>query len=90
MLAKERAVLVRYERDGESRVRSGLRIGGRLVLTADHCVRGSDHRVTCIDGTECPARVLARSGQEDIDLAVLEVPRAEPLVELGFARVDRT
>lgn len=89
MLATERAVLVRYVRNGQSFVGSGLRIGGRLVLTADHCAQGNDHRVTCAD-TELPARVLARSYDEDVDLAVLEVPQAEPLDEVGFARVDRT
>jgi len=45
LLSTDRAVLVRYTRNGEPRRGSGLRVGGRYVLTADHCADGEDHRI---------------------------------------------
>ena len=39
-LDTERAVLLRYTRDGGWRRGSGLRVGGTLVLTAEHCAHG--------------------------------------------------
>ena len=52
-LDTERAVLLRYTRDGGWRRGSGLRIGGTLVLTAEHCAHGTDHMVV-VDGQRLP------------------------------------
>jgi hypothetical protein len=71
----DRAVLIRYQRDGQPRRGSGLRIGGRFVLTADHCANGTDHRVV-VGGQEfpVPATVHARSESAEVDVAVLLAP----------------
>ena len=45
MLTTDRAVLIRYLRDGKARRGSGLRVAGRFVLTADHCANGTGHTV---------------------------------------------
>src|SRR6266566_4058924 len=89
MLATERAVLIRYESNGESYVGSGLRVSRRFVLTADHCVEGTGHRVLC-NGAEFDAIVWARSWSPEVDLAVLHIPSAPDVEPLGYARVDRT
>ena len=89
MLASERAVLIRYELDGESYVGSGLRVRGRFVLTADHCAEGTRHQVVC-DGALLDATVWVRSQSRDIDLAVLEVPTAREVEPLGYALVNRS
>ncbi|MET7921808.1 tetratricopeptide repeat protein [Streptomyces avermitilis] len=89
MTTTERAVLIRYQRDGESRVGSGLWIGGRYVLTADHCAEGTNHQVRR-GGVNLPAVIHVRSSDPNVDLAVLEVPNAEPLEPMGYARVDRS
>jgi tetratricopeptide (TPR) repeat protein len=81
VLSTSRAVLIRYTRDGQTRRGSGLHIGGRYVLTADHCADGAGH-VIVTNGGEHPATVYVRSGARDVDLAVLECPglaEAEPL-----------
>jgi hypothetical protein len=75
--------------DGELRRGSGLRIGGRFVLTADHCVNGTDHQVI-VNGQTYPAAVHVQSGTRDIDLAVLSVPDLSPLESLECAQVDRS
>ena len=89
MLASERAVLIRYELDGQAYVGSGLRVGARFVLTADHCAAGAHHRVLC-GGEELDATVSVRSRSLHVDVAVLEVPSAPEVEPLGFARVNRT
>jgi hypothetical protein len=43
-LGTERAVLLRYACDGGWRRGSGLRIGGTLVLTPEHCARDPARR----------------------------------------------
>jgi hypothetical protein len=89
MLTTERAVLIRYARDGQPRRASGLRIGGQYVLTADHCADGTDHRVE-VGGYSHSADVFVRTEDPDVDLAILEVLEL-PIVEaLGSARVNRT
>ena len=89
MLATERAVLIRYESNGQSYVGSGLRVRGRFVLTADHCAQGVRHRVL-YDSAEFDATVWVRSWNRDVDVAVLHVPSAHEVEPLGYARVDRT
>ena len=89
MLTTERAVLIRYTRDGKTWRGSGLRVAGRFVLTADHCANGTDHRVV-VGGREHEAMVHVRSGHSAVDLAVLEVPTLAELEAVGCARVDRT
>ena len=73
VLTTDRAVLIRYARDGKPRRGSGLRVAGRFVLTADHCANGTGHTVMA-GGAEYPATVLVRSGNVDVDVAVLEAP----------------
>lgn len=90
MLSTDRAVLIRYTRNGELRRGSGLRIGGHYVLTADHCADGEDHRIV-VGGQEYKATVQVRSHDAQIDVAVLTVENNLPKLSwLGCARVDRT
>lgn len=81
-LATNRVVLLRYTGDdGQPRRGSGLRIGGALVLTADHCARGRDHWVV-VAGKEYRAKEAWRSGSENVDVALLranDLPNLEPL-----------
>lgn len=86
-LTSDRAVLLRYQRD-RPRHGSGFRIGGTLILTADHCAKGTDHRVI-VDEQEWPAVVLVRSGDGDVHVAVLDVPGMPPLRQVSCALVDR-
>jgi tetratricopeptide (TPR) repeat protein len=81
VLSTSRAVLIRYMRDGQARRGSGLHVGGRYVLTADHCASGTGH-VVVTSGGQHRATVFVRSGVPDVDLAVLECPglaEEEPL-----------
>ncbi|GAB2580175.1 tetratricopeptide repeat protein [Kribbella endophytica] len=71
MLATARAVLIRYTRGGQPRRGSGLRIGADLVLTADHCADGTNHRIF-VDGSGYPAVVSVRSNTAAVDIAVLQ------------------
>ena len=89
MLATNRAVLIRYSRDGKLRRASGLQVGGRYVLTADHCADGTGHTVV-VGGDEHPAEVFVRGQGPDVDLAILEVPGLPEVPPLGYARADRT
>lgn len=88
MLTTNRAVLIRYMRDGKPRRGSGLQVAGQFVLTADHCADGTGHMLVT-GGGEYPAEVYVRSRNADVDLAVLwahELPLAQPL---RCALVDR-
>jgi hypothetical protein len=88
-LSTDRVVRVHYTRDNQPRRGSGLRIGGRHVLTADHCADGQDHRVE-VDGRAYRAEVKVRSHTPQIDVAVLAAE--ESLAELPwleYARIDR-
>jgi tetratricopeptide (TPR) repeat protein len=84
----ERAVLIRYTRDGQPRRGSGLRVGGRFVLTADHCANGTDHKVK-VGGVTYPATVHVRSETTEVDLAVLVAPKLLELAPLGCALLSR-
>jgi hypothetical protein len=86
-LETERAVLLRYTRAGGWRRGSGLRIGGTLVLTAEHCAQGSDHRVVVADN-EYPAEVAWRGGRADVDIAILNAPNLPAVTPLAWARVN--
>ena len=86
-LDTERAVLLRYTRDGGRRRGSGLRVGGTLVLTAEHCAHGSDH-VVVVAGKQYPAEVAWRSGRADVDIAVLRAPDLPAVKLLSGARVN--
>ena len=86
-LETERAILLRYTRDGSPRRGSGLRISGTYVLTADHCANGTDHTVI-VDGRDYPATVTLRSGRSDVDIAVLSAPDLPVLAPMSCARVN--
>ena len=89
VLTTDRAVLIRYvRRDGQRRRGSGLRVGGRFVLTADHCAAGTGH-VIVVGGAKYPAVVHVRSGSPGIDLAVLVAPKLPEVEPLGCAVLDR-
>src|SRR3954454_223629 len=88
MLHTDRAALVRFSRDGKARRASGFHVAGRFVLTADHCVDGSDH-VVAIGGDEYPATVHMRTESPGVDLAILHVPQLPEVSPIGCARVDR-
>jgi Trypsin-like peptidase domain len=90
LLSTDRAVLIRYTHNGELRRESGLRVGGRYVLTTDHCANGEDHRIV-VGGQEHKATVQVRSHTAQIDVAVLAAEESLPeLSWLRCARVDRT
>ena len=82
-----RAVLLRYTRNGQGRRGSGLRIGEHLVLTADHCADGDNHRVI-VDGQEYPAELVVRTGATTVDIAILSAPTMPTLPRLSCARVN--
>jgi hypothetical protein len=88
MLAADRAVFIRYRRDGKRRRGSGLHVGGQFVLTADHCADGTDHEVI-VAGHEYPARVHMRSETSDVDIAVLDAAGLPEVDPLGCALVAR-
>jgi hypothetical protein len=87
-LETDRAVLLRYTRDGKTRRGSGLRIGGQFILTADHCANGTDHRVV-VGGHDYAATVHVRTNDSAVDLAVLLAPALDSLTPLRCALVDR-
>ena len=87
VLTTDRAVLIRYERDGQPRHGSGLRVAGRFVLTADHCANGTGH-VVVTGGREYDAHVFVR-GSADVDVAVLEAPLLPVVEPVGCAVLDR-
>jgi WD40 repeat protein len=82
---------------GQRRVGSGYRIAGRLVLTAAHCVRGSDLSVW-LPGGEHPARILlvgGDTGDQSVDLALIEIDAAgrtpaAPVPQTPCGRIDRS
>jgi tetratricopeptide (TPR) repeat protein len=89
MTETTRAVSVtRIASNGKEYSASGLHIGANLVLTADHCVDGVNHRVTT-DGMTYAATVLVRSGTRDIDLAILRVDGLSPRPTLPCAVINR-
>ncbi|RPF21461.1 tetratricopeptide repeat protein [Myceligenerans xiligouense] len=78
-----RNVLLTYMRHGQlGRFRgSGFHLRENLVLTADHCADGSDYQVWQ-SGAMLEGRVVWRTGQASVDLALLEVdglPEVEPV-----------
>jgi hypothetical protein len=93
MFASGRAVLLRYRRfeDGEWKEKRGsaLAVGGNVLITCDHCADGSDHRAF-MGGVERAARVLVRSHDSDVDVALLEVPDLPDAGLMGLAFVDQT
>src|SRR5450755_170988 len=87
-LTTDRAGLIRYMRDGKARRGSGLRVAGRSVLTADHCANGTGHTLV-VGGVEYPATVSVRSGNADVDVAILMAPDLPAVGPLMCAVVDR-
>jgi tetratricopeptide (TPR) repeat protein len=78
-----RNVLLTFARIGqEVRSRgSGFHLRENLVLTADHCADGQDYQVWH-DGNRLTGRVVWRSCDANVDLALLEVdglPEVEPV-----------
>ncbi|WP_454853784.1 hypothetical protein [Promicromonospora soli] len=78
-----RNVLLTFTRPGQEvrRRGSGFHLRGNLVLTADHCADGQDYEVWH-SGEVLAGRVAWRSGDENVDLALLEVdglPEVEPV-----------
>jgi tetratricopeptide (TPR) repeat protein len=88
VLTTDRAVLIRYMRDGKPRRGSGLRVASYFVLTADHCANGIGHTVIA-GGAEYPAAVFVRSGNTDVDVAVLVAPSLQAVKPLECAVMDR-
>lgn len=88
MLTTERAVLIRYTRDGQPRRGSGLRVGDQFVLTAAHCTMGADHKVV-IGGQEYVAELHVRSANPAVDMGVMLAPELSAVDSLRCAYVDR-
>jgi len=74
-------------RAGKARRGSGLRVAGCFVLTADHCANGTGHTLV-VGGVEYPATVFVRSGDADVDVAVLVAPDLPAVEPLKCAVVD--
>jgi hypothetical protein len=89
VLATDRVILLRYSRDGDPRRGSGLRVGGRFILTADHCAKGTDHRVE-VSGDVFPCTVHVRSENAGVDLALLIASDLPPVDPLRCASVNRS
>lgn len=91
-MQNNRVVMIRYRypEEGGRRIGSGLYTGGNCVLTADHVAAGIDYTVLTEFG-EYPARVLLRSPDPAVDLAVLEtdIPSEVQLPLLKYVRVNR-
>ena len=83
-----RSVLIRYTRDDKYRRGPGLRVGGRFVLTADHCANGTGHRLV-VGGQEYQATVHVRSNEEAVDVAILVAEDLPELESLRCALVNR-
>jgi hypothetical protein len=86
-----RVALIRYiGPDGSWCVGSGLLMGDRYVLTADHVAEGHGHRVKWADAEVEVAEVL-RSHDPAVDLAVLTLSgSAGGLGQLSCGQVDRS
>ena len=83
----DRAVLLKYRRAGEERRGSGFRVGDCYVLTADHCAAGEDHLVV-VGGREHAAKVVIRTRNELVDIAILVAPTMSPLPYVDCVRLD--
>jgi hypothetical protein len=84
-----RIALIRYVGpDGVKSVGSGLVVGDRQVLTADHVAEGADYRVER-DGGEIAVTSILRSCNPDIDLAVLTLSEPTGLGWVPCGRVNR-
>jgi hypothetical protein len=81
-------VLIRYRREGAPRRGSGLRIGKKFVLTADHCADGTDHTVI-VAGEQHRATVKVRSNTSAVDLAVLDASGLPDLEPMRCADINR-
>ncbi|MFV0458237.1 MAG: tetratricopeptide repeat protein [Actinomycetales bacterium] len=84
-----REVLLHYTADGTRRRGSGYRVGGRYIVTADHCARGTEYSAF-VDGRESAAKVVWRSGDERVDIAVLEAVDFEPVTRVECRLLDRS
>ena len=86
-----RVALIRYiGPDGSWCVGSGLLVGDRHVLTADHVAEGEGHRVKCA-GAEVKVTEVLRSHDHAVDLAVLTLSEsAGGLGQLSCGQVDRS
>ncbi|GAB93446.1 tetratricopeptide repeat protein, partial [Gordonia rhizosphera] len=84
-----RAVYLTYTRNGQPLRGSGLRIGGTIILTANHCTHGTDHKAFA-DGHRSTATVVWRSGSTDVDIALLDAPDLTPVDPLQFAALPDT
>ena len=66
-----RVALIEYTAaNGRKAAGTGYIVTSNAVLTADHVASGSGHRLTCA-GMDLPVQEIVRSGNPDIDLAVL-------------------
>lgn len=84
----QRVAFIRYSTgEGKWSVGSGLFIGERLVLTADHVVDGDEFKVV-FQGKEQKAHLVVRSRSSAVDLAVLEVPGAPTFSRLSYTGVN--
>jgi hypothetical protein len=63
-----------------------LRIGGRWILTADHCAAGSDHEIL-VDGESHPATVWVRTDDSAVDLALLLAEGLDVSSHLKFGQI---
>lgn len=86
-----RIVLIKYvSADNGSCLGSGLLVGDRQVLTADHVASGTDHEVY-FKGGSLPVAEMVRSNDPAVDLAVLILSESAPVIgKLACGAVDRS
>jgi hypothetical protein len=86
-MESSRAVLITYNHAGASRRASGIRISGNVVLTAGHSGDGSEYMVW-LDGIAHEARLIWESGNEQIDLAVIQASSLPTVTPILVADLD--
>ena len=86
-----RVTLIEYTAaNGRKAAGTGFIVTSNAVLTADHVASGTGHKLTCA-GMDLPVQEIVRSGNPDVDLAVLILQEEVPgLVPVPWARLDRS
>lgn len=85
-----RAVLITYRRGGQSRHASGIHLSTGKILTARHCLGGSDYAVWVGDRRYPLTQTLWESGTKHVDLALVFCPNLPIVDPMPIALVERS
>lgn len=85
-----RAVLIKYQRGGKSKHASGIHLGKGKILTARHCLGGSDYEVWIGNRSYPSMQTLWESGTTLVDLALVYCPQLPIVDPMPIALVDRS